>query len=58
MLVGCECMFAWYWLADLCQEQGIPFWADPQLQRGEQINTNHGGRGFYFMDPAGHGLAA
>ena len=38
------------------QEQGIPFWADPQLQRGEQINTNHGGRGFYFMDPAGHGL--
>ncbi len=20
------------------------------------INTNHGGRGFYFFDPAGHGM--
>jgi transposase len=25
LVVGCECMFAWYWLADLCAEQGIPF---------------------------------
>ena len=24
--------------------------------RPQQINTNHGGRGFYFFDPAGHGL--
>ena len=25
LVVGCECLFAWYWLADLCAEQGIPF---------------------------------
>ncbi len=25
LVVGCECMFAWYWLADLCAEQKIPF---------------------------------
>jgi transposase len=25
LVVGCECMFAWYWLADLCQDQHIPF---------------------------------
>ena len=25
LVVACECMFAWYWLADLCAEQGIAF---------------------------------
>ena len=25
LVVGVECMFAWYWLADLCEDQGIPF---------------------------------
>jgi len=25
LVVGCECMFAWYWLADLCDDEGIPF---------------------------------
>ena len=25
LVVACECMFAWYWLADACAEQGIPF---------------------------------
>ena len=25
LVVGCECMFAWYWLADRCEDQGIPF---------------------------------
>jgi transposase len=25
IVVGCECMFAWYWLADLCADQKIPF---------------------------------
>ncbi|HEY8600782.1 MAG TPA: VOC family protein [Thermomicrobiales bacterium] len=30
---------------------GDPRWATPG-----QINTNHGGRGVYFRDPAGHGL--
>ncbi|MDA0184995.1 VOC family protein [Solirubrobacter phytolaccae] len=38
------------------QERGIPYTADPQLQLAQQINTNHGGRGFYFFDPAGHGF--
>jgi transposase len=25
LVVGVECMFAWYWLADLCEQQGIAF---------------------------------
>ena len=25
LVVGAECMFAWYWLADLCEDEGIPF---------------------------------
>src|SRR5262245_43955127 len=25
LVVGCECMFAWYWLADLCADEKIPF---------------------------------
>src|SRR5688572_402681 len=25
LVVGCECMFAWYWLADVCEAEGIPF---------------------------------
>jgi transposase len=25
IVVGCECMFAWYWLGDLCEEKKIPF---------------------------------
>jgi len=25
IVVGCECMFAWYWLADLCAAEKIPF---------------------------------
>lgn len=25
LIVGCECMFAWYWLADLCEDEKIPF---------------------------------
>jgi catechol 2,3-dioxygenase-like lactoylglutathione lyase family enzyme len=35
---------------------GIAHWADPQGASPNQINTNHGGRGVYFRDPAGHGL--
>lgn len=38
------------------QAREIAYTADPQLQLQQQINTNHGGRGFYFFDPAGHGL--
>jgi transposase len=25
LVVGAECMFAWYWLADLCEREAIPF---------------------------------
>jgi transposase len=25
LVVACECMFAWYWLADACAAEGIPF---------------------------------
>ena len=25
LIVGVECMFAWYWLADLCRKEGIEF---------------------------------
>jgi transposase len=24
LVVGCECMFAWYWLADLCSAEKVP----------------------------------
>ncbi|MER7589338.1 VOC family protein [Micromonospora sp. NPDC127501] len=36
--------------------RGITYWADPQLKREGEINTEHGGRGFYFFDPAGHAI--
>jgi transposase len=25
VIIGCECMFGWYWLADLCQQEKLPF---------------------------------
>src|SRR5436190_6130254 len=25
LVVGCECMHCWYWLADTCRDHGIPF---------------------------------
>jgi catechol 2,3-dioxygenase-like lactoylglutathione lyase family enzyme len=31
-----------------------PFWADPAMTLPDEVNTNHGGRGVYFDDPAGH----
>jgi catechol 2,3-dioxygenase-like lactoylglutathione lyase family enzyme len=37
-------------------DSGIAHWADPQQTLPGQINTNHGGRGVYFNDPAGHGM--
>ena len=37
-------------------DRGLEHWADPQRSQPGRINTNHGGRGVYFMDPAGHGL--
>lgn len=38
------------------QQAGISYCADPQGKQVGQINYNHGGRGLYFLDPAGHGM--
>lgn len=35
---------------------GVEHWADPQRRRPGEINHGHGGRGVYFLDPAGHYL--
>jgi catechol 2,3-dioxygenase-like lactoylglutathione lyase family enzyme len=37
---------------------GLEHWADPQGTQPGTFNRNHGGRGVYFRDPAGHGLEA
>lgn len=37
-------------------ETGIEYFADPHLKQPGEINHNHGGRGVYFLDPAGHGM--
>ena len=37
-------------------ERGIDHWAGPGGKGPGQTNTEHGGRGVYFMDAAGHGL--
>jgi catechol 2,3-dioxygenase-like lactoylglutathione lyase family enzyme len=31
-------------------------WADPQRARPGAVNTEHGGRGVYLLDPSGHYL--
>lgn len=36
--------------------RGLPIWADPCRQRPDEINTNDGGRGFYWQGPGGHWL--
>lgn len=38
------------------QERGLDYWADPQRTKPQETNTEHGGRGVYFLDPAGHYL--
>src|SRR5436305_405664 len=40
LVVGCECMFAWYWLADLCEDQRIPF----VLGHAPAMKHIHGGK--------------
>src|SRR5436190_21112709 len=40
LVVGCECMFAWYWLADLCAAEGIPF----VLGHALYLKLIHGGK--------------
>lgn len=43
---------------DRIRDQGLDHWADPGQRRPGEINTHHGGRGVYFLDPAGHFLEA
>jgi transposase len=40
LVVGVECMFAWYWLADLCEREGIPF----VLGHALAMKAIHGGK--------------
>ncbi|GAA1854089.1 VOC family protein [Microlunatus capsulatus] len=40
------------WLVD----HDVPYWADPRMTRPGETKTEHGGRGVYFRDPAGHFL--
>jgi transposase len=40
LVVGAECMFAWYWLADLCEDQAIPF----VLGHALAMKLIHGGK--------------
>ncbi|MFH9432242.1 VOC family protein [Streptomyces sp. NPDC017615] len=38
------------------RDGGVVHWADPQMRRTGEINHEHGGRGVYFKDPAGHAI--
>jgi transposase len=40
LVVCCECLFCWYWLADLCAAQGIPF----VLGHALYMKAIHGGK--------------
>jgi extradiol dioxygenase family protein len=37
-------------------QSGITYYADPHMKQPGEINHHHGGRGLYFLDPAGHGM--
>jgi catechol 2,3-dioxygenase-like lactoylglutathione lyase family enzyme len=38
------------------RQAGITYYADPHMKQPGEINHHHGGRGLYFLDPAGHGM--
>ena len=38
---------------DLLKQRELDYWADPQRTRPQETNTEHGGRGVYFLDPSG-----
>jgi len=40
LTVCCECMFGWYWLADACQDAGLPF----VLAHALYLKAIHGGK--------------
>src|ERR1019366_2493347 len=41
LAVAVECIFTWYWLADLCAHEGIRLVLWPALY----MNASHGGKG-------------
>ena len=53
LVVACECMFAWYWLADLCARENIPF----VLGHALFMKAVHGGKtlGTRRRSDEGHG---
>ena len=40
IVVGAECMFTWYWLADLCEVERLPF----VLGHALAMKAIHGGK--------------
>lgn len=40
IVVGVECIFTWYWIADLCTDEGIPF----ALGHSLYMKAIHGGK--------------
>ena len=40
VIIGVECVFTWYWIADLCAEEGIPF----VLGHALYMKAIHGGK--------------
>ena len=38
------------------RQAGITYYADPRMKQPGEVNHHHGGRGLYFLDPAGHGM--
>jgi len=41
LVVGCECLFAWYFLGNLCEDHEIPF----ILGMLDKRSSIHGGQG-------------
>jgi hypothetical protein len=42
LVVGCECMFAWYWVADLCAQEKIDFVLGPLCGRSTTLVAEGG----------------
>jgi hypothetical protein len=40
LVVAVECLFTWYWLADLCAQEDMPF----VLGHARSMNASHGGK--------------
>ncbi|WP_329122170.1 VOC family protein [Streptomyces sp. NBC_01465] len=41
---------------DRMKATGADWFADPHMKHPREINHNDGGRGVYFIDPAGHAM--